>query len=163
MTDEGKTLETEAASAATTLRPGEIAIELPPDFDAGLYFIGRIRTPWRLRQDCPRQGDRAKGPECIVEIDARYLAGLKGIEGKAELQILYWMDFARRDLVVQVPRTHGEVSGTFALRSPVRPNPIASSIVTLLRVESNGLAVRGLDCLDGTPLLDVKPFFCHES
>ena len=93
---------------------------------------------------------------------ARYVAALKGVEGKAELQILYWMDFARRDLVVQVPRTHGEVSGTFALRSPVRPNPIASSIVTLLRVEKNGLAVRGLDCLDGTPLLDVKPFFCHE-
>ena len=69
MTDEGKTLETAATSADKTLRPGETAIELPPDFDAGLYFIGRIHTPWRLRQDCPRQGDRTKGPECFVEIE----------------------------------------------------------------------------------------------
>jgi tRNA-Thr(GGU) m(6)t(6)A37 methyltransferase TsaA len=69
------------------------------------------------------------------------------------------MDQARRDLVLQVPRHYNEQRGTFALRSPVRPNPIAMSVVRLLGVEGNTLRVRGLDCLDGTPLLDIKPYF----
>jgi tRNA (Thr-GGU) A37 N-methylase len=69
------------------------------------------------------------------------------------------MDRARRDLVLQVPRHYGEQRGTFALRSPARPNPIAASVATLLRVEGNVLSVVGLDCLDGTPLIDIKPYF----
>jgi tRNA (adenine37-N6)-methyltransferase len=145
------------------LRPGEITIDLPTNFDAGLYFIGRIRTPWTRRQDCPRQGDRLAGPECSIVIEARYCAALKGLAGRSELQVLYWMDHARRDLAVQSPRSHGDLIGTFSLRSPARPNPIASSIVTLVRVESDAIFVKGLDCLDGTPLLDVKPVYCHES
>lgn len=144
------------------MRPGEIAIDLPSDYDAGLYFIGRIHTPWYLRQDCPHQGDAVTGPECFIAIEARYLPALAGIEGRKELQILYWMDFARRDLVAQLPRSHDSVKGTFDVRSPLRPNPIASSIVSLVRVEKSGLVVRGLDCLDGTPLLDIKPIFCRE-
>jgi tRNA (adenine37-N6)-methyltransferase len=71
--------------------------------------------------------------------------------------VLYWMNEARRDLLVQVPRLSGKASGTFALRSPVRPNPIASSVVELVSVEGNILRVRGLDCVDGTPLIDLKP------
>lgn len=140
-----------------TIRPGETAIDLPTGFDAQIYFIGRIRTPFLERGQCPRQGDRENGPECRVEIGPRWHAALFGIERHRELQILYWMNFARRDLVLQVPRSHDEAVGTFALRSPARPNPIASSIVTLMRVEGNLLIVKGLDCLDGTPLVDVKP------
>jgi tRNA (adenine37-N6)-methyltransferase len=138
-------------------RPGESTTALPPDFDASLYFIGRIRTPWHDRAACPRQGDRANGPECRIEIDPRWRDGLLGIEAYKELQILYWMDRSRRDLVRQVGRGHSEASGTFALRSPARPNPIASAIVTLIRVEDLALVVKGLDCLDATPLLDIKP------
>ena len=67
------------------------------------------------------------------------------------------MDRARRDLVLQSPRHDGSVTGTFALRSPVRPNPVASSVVVLLAREGTRLSVRGLDCLDGTPLIDLKP------
>jgi tRNA-Thr(GGU) m(6)t(6)A37 methyltransferase TsaA len=73
--------------------------------------------------------------------------------------VLYWMDRARRDLVVQVPAHYGTGRGTFALRSPVRPNPIALSVVKLLKVDGTRLEVVGLDCLDGTPLLDIKPYF----
>ena len=69
------------------------------------------------------------------------------------------MDQARRDLVVQAPRHYGEPRGTFALRSPVRPNPIAASVVKLVEVDGPRLSVVGLDCLDGTPLLDLKPYF----
>ena len=72
--------------------------------------------------------------------------------------VLYFMDQARRDLLVQAPR-HGERRGTFALRSPVRPNPIAMSVVRLLHIDGTRLSVVGLDCLDGTPLIDIKPYF----
>ena len=66
------------------------------------------------------------------------------------------MDQARRDLVLQTP-FQKQTRGTFALRSPVRPNPIASSLVELVAVDGASVQVRGLDCLDGTPLLDLKP------
>ena len=72
------------------------------------------------------------------------------------------MHLARRDLVRQSPRSDGQTTGTFALRSPVRPNPIASAIVRLVKGRS-AIVVRGLDCVDGTPLIDVKPERCdHE-
>jgi tRNA (Thr-GGU) A37 N-methylase len=69
------------------------------------------------------------------------------------------MDKARRDLVLQAPRHYTERRGTFALRSPARPHPIAVSVARLVRIESNELTVVGLDCLDATPLLDIKPYF----
>jgi tRNA (Thr-GGU) A37 N-methylase len=68
------------------------------------------------------------------------------------------MDRARRDLVIQMPRHLTIARGTFALRSPVRPNPIALSVVRLIKVEGRTLSVVGLDCIDGTPLLDLKPY-----
>jgi len=67
------------------------------------------------------------------------------------------MHRARRDLVPQTPLRTGQTTGCFALRSPVRPNPIASAIVELTAIEGTTLHVRGLDCLDGTPLIDLKP------
>jgi tRNA (Thr-GGU) A37 N-methylase len=69
------------------------------------------------------------------------------------------MGRAQRDLAVQVPRHYGVGRGTFALRSPARPNPIAMSVARLMGVEGNRLSVIGLDCLDNTPLLDIKPYF----
>lgn len=139
-------------------RDGEVAISLPENFDAGIYFIGRIRTPWRTRAECPKNG-RESDAQCIIELDARYIEGLKDVETSSHLLILYWMDKARRDLVLQSPRHYAAQRGTFALRSPVRPNPIAASVVKLLRIEDRKLTATGLDCLDGTPLLDIKPYF----
>ena len=138
------------------IRPGEVAVDLPPETDAGVYFIGRIRTPWKTRGECPRRG-RWDGPICEIQIDPRWALALTGIEANERLQILYWMNRARRDLVQQTPGHKPPAVGTFALRSPVRPNPIASSIVLLVGVEGTTLRVRGLDCLDGTPLIDIKP------
>lgn len=137
-------------------RPGEVAVALPDIFDAGRYFIGRIRTPWRTRGECPRNG-RGSAEPCTVELDARWALALKDVETCTHLLLLYWMHEARRDLVLQAPRHYGTQRGTFALRSPVRPNPIAASVVKLLRVEGARLSVVGLDCLDGTPLIDIKP------
>ncbi|HMN70425.1 MAG TPA: SAM-dependent methyltransferase [Rhodoblastus sp.] len=140
------------------IRPGEIAGTLPAGFDAGLYFIGRVRTPWASRSDCPRRGAH-DGPICRIEIDPSWRPALAGLDGREFVQILYFMHLARRDLLLQSPKGREGTIGTFALRSPVRPNPIASSIVKLEAVAPEGLVVRGLDCVDGTPLLDIKPHF----
>ncbi|MFT3972478.1 MAG: SAM-dependent methyltransferase [Amaricoccus sp.] len=138
------------------IRPGEAAVADPPA-DATLAFIGRIRTPWTSRMLAPRQG-RQDGPVCRIEVDAPWTAALAGVADFALLEVLYWLHMSRRDLVLQSPANNGLVRGTFALRSPVRPNPIGTSIVRLVGIEGGDtLLVRGLDCLDGTPLLDIKP------
>lgn len=140
------------------IRDGEFPAALPDQFDASLYFIGRIRTPWKERKDCPKNA-RESDAVCTIEVDPRWAAALRGVETCSHLIVLYWMDRARRDLAVQVPSHYGTGRGTFALRSPVRPNPIALSVVKLLKVEGTTLSVVGIDCIDGTPLLDLKPYF----
>ena len=147
-----------SADAANDLREGEIAVDLPAQSDAALYFIGRIGTPWRRRDDCPKNS-RESEAVCVIELDPRWAAGLKGLETVSHVLVLYWMDQARRDLVIQAPRHYAQARGTFALRSPVRPNPIAASVVRLLGIDGTKLSVVGLDCIDGTPLLDLKPYF----
>jgi tRNA-Thr(GGU) m(6)t(6)A37 methyltransferase TsaA len=137
---------------------GEVATDLPTTFDASLYYIGRIQTPWKQRKDCPKNA-RESEAVCTIEVDARWAPALKDVESCSHLVVLYWMDRSRRDIVLQVPRHYGEQRGTFSLRSPARPNPIAMSVVRLLKVEGNKLSVVGLDCLDGTPLIDLKPYF----
>jgi tRNA-Thr(GGU) m(6)t(6)A37 methyltransferase TsaA len=139
----------------TELRIGEVAVELPSRTDAGIFFIGTIHTPWRTRRDCPKRGS-LDGPMCSIVVDDRWRAALTDIDGYRRIQVLYWMHRARRDLVLQTP-FGSKTTGTFSLRSPIRFNPIASSIVELVGVQGSTLQVRGLDCVDGTPLLDLKP------
>jgi tRNA-Thr(GGU) m(6)t(6)A37 methyltransferase TsaA len=137
---------------------GEVAVELPEAFDASLYYIGRIRTPWKQRKDCPKNA-RESDAVCTVEVDPRWAQALKDVETCSHIVLLYWMDRSPRTLVLQVPGHGGVKRGTFALRSPARPNPVAMSVVKLLRVDGTRLSVVGLDCLDGTPLIDIKPYF----
>lgn len=138
------------------VRAGEQAIDLPASSDAALYFIGRIHTPWSDRLTCPRQG-RADGPTCRIEVFAPWDRGLDSVAEFERLEVLYWLHESRRDLVMQSPRSDGMSRGVFSLRTPVRPNPIGTSIVQLVGIEGSALLVRGLDCLDGTPLIDLKP------
>lgn len=142
------------------IRPGEVAVELAPATDATLRFIGRIRTPFVTRTMCPRQGDPEAGPVCRIEVDPVWTEALEGIEAFEVIEVFYWLDKSRRDLLRQSPKSDGRTMGTFALRSPVRPNPIGLSRVRLLGRQGNVLEVRGLDCLDGTPLIDLKPDRC---
>lgn len=139
-------------------RAGETTVTLPAATDAGLYFIGRIRTPFARREDCPKNA-RGSDALCRIEVDPRWTPALDGLAGLSHVVVLYWMDRARRDLVSQTPRHLGQARGTFALRSPARPNPIAMSVVPLVDVVGSTVVVRGLDCLDGTPLVDLKPYF----
>ena len=143
----------------TGIRTGETRIDIAPATDAALRFIGRIATPFKTRADCPRQG-RHDGPVCEVTVFEPWVPALDGIERYEVIELLYWLDKSRRDLVTQSPKSDGRTTGTFALRSPVRPNPIGTSLVRLEGRDGAALRVRGLDCLDGTPLIDIKPSRC---
>lgn len=97
----------------------------------------------------------------IIRVDPAYADGLLGIERAEKLQILYWMHklpAEKREILTAHPRGDAsrELRGVFALRSPMRPNPIGSTVVELLEVRGHSLLVEGLDALDGSPVLDVK-------
>ncbi len=139
-------------------RPGELAIELPDQFDASLYFIGRIRTPWKTLAECPKSTSLRRDVEATVEVDPRYILALKDVQLLSHLILLYWLDRSARNLVLQAPSHVPEPRGTFALRSPVRPNPIGLAVVELVKVDGSKLTIRNIDCLDGTPLIDIKPY-----
>ncbi len=103
------------------VRRNELAVEPPASFDAGLVFVGIIRTPWRSRLECPRQG--------------------------------------RRELVRQSPASHGgDARDVFAA---VAGNPIGTALASLVARDGPTLFVKGLDCLDGTPLIGLKPDHCQ--
>ncbi len=150
------------------MREGEIALSFDPakaEPDAGVIFIGRIRSPWNERKDCPRNTapSFATGADGMIEIDEAYRAGMKGLEDAKHVFVLYWMDKARRDLIVQNPGHSDGPRGVFSLRSPIRPNPIALARVEVTGIdkEAGTIGIRGMDCLDGTPLLDVKPYIAR--
>ncbi len=142
------------------IRPNEVAVPWPGRTDAGLVFIGLIRTPWSTRAECPHHG-HPDGPICRIEVAEPWVSALDGIEAIARLEVFYWLHEARRDLVRQSPGRNSLTKATFTIRSPVRPNPIGTSIVTLVGREGPVLHVRGLDCVDRTPLIDLKPDRSH--
>src|SRR3978361_1177042 len=111
------------------IRDGEIAVEPPKPRDAGLVFIGRIRTPWTSHMETPRQG-RQDGPVCRLETFEPWTPALRGLELYSSLEVIYWLHLSRRDLVLQSPKNNNTTRGTFSLRSPVRPNPIGTPVVT---------------------------------
>lgn len=147
-------------------REGERALGFDPgtmEGDARLVFIGRIRSPWTSKDDCPKNvaEARERGGPASVEIDAAYREGLKGLERASHVVLLTWLDRAPRNLIVQKPRHAPGTSGTFALRSPARPNPIGLHIARLVALDKEAglLRLEAIDVLDGTPLVDVKPYF----
>ena len=140
-------------------RPGEVPIQLPDAYDAQLHFIGRVRTPWKTPGECPKNSHVRRDAVATVELDPRYAQGLKDISLLSHLILLYWLHHSRRDLIIQAPSHAPEPRGVFALRSPVRPNPIGLAVVELISVEGPRLTIRNIDCADGTPLIDIKPYF----
>ncbi len=128
---------------------------------ATLKFIGHINTPYEAIEDCPNNVDPT-GPLCQVVIDDEFQDGLVGLVPGQKILLLYWFENTDRNLSQQEARGNGEVVGTFALRSPHRPNPIGAAIVPIEKIENGSLFVKGLDCLDGTKLLDIKPAIMDE-
>lgn len=136
-------------SAADAPQPGD---------NLECQVIGTIRTPYKQMGDCPSRHNGREYLPCIIQLAAAYAPGLAGFEAGGRAQVLYWLHLARRDMV-QLPERVGvrdNPLGVFSLRAPPRPNPIAVAEVDIPDIRENTLEVVGLDCLDGTALLDVK-------
>ncbi len=160
----GETAMTASDQSAPAVRPGEVRFDGPePNYDdAGLVFIGRVRSPWVSRDECPKNlsDARERGQPARVEIDARWRGALTGLGADRWVFLLTWLDGAERDLALQAPRHADGPRGTFTLRSPVRPNPIGLHLVRLLSVDVHAgiLTIDAIDVRDGTPLVDIKPY-----
>lgn len=147
-------------------RGGEVELGFDPAetaADATLAFIGRVRSPWADRRDCPKNmaAARETGQPASVEIDAAFRQGLTGLEGFSHVIVLTWLERAPRNLIVQKPRHADTPRGTFALRSPARPNPIGVHVARLTGIDMTKgvLSLEAIDVLDGTPVVDVKPYY----
>lgn len=144
-------------------RPGEQELGFDPAArqDATVRFIGQLRTPWS-EGNCPKnvRAARETGQAARIELEPEFAPGLKGLEVGQGIFLIYWMNNARRDLIQQAPRHTDGTRGTFALRSPVRPNPLAMSAVRIVGLDqTNGvIEIDAIDCFDGTPLVDIKPW-----
>ena len=120
-----------------------------------LKLIGIIHSPYKDRKESPPQG---REEICWIEIFDQHAEGLKDIDGFSHMILLYWLNQSKNfDLLVKTP-WDCEPHGVFATRSPNRPNPIGFSVVELVEINGNRLKVKGLDALEGTPLLDIKPY-----
>ena len=143
------------------VRPGETVLPFDPGAGDGprVAFLGRIRSPW-TDTNCPRNIGQARdtGQPAGIELDPRYAEGLTGLAAGRWIIVSYWMDRGRRDLIVQRPGHVDGPRGTFALRSPMRPNPIAMSTVRITGIDGVRIAIDAIDCFDGTPVVDIRPW-----
>lgn len=148
------------------IREGERRLDADPAAappDAGVVFIGRVSSPWTERAQCPKNMREAgeKGGAARITLDPVYAPGLQGLDRYSHAVLLTWLDRTPRDLIVQKPRHAETAKGTFALRSPVRPNPIGMHIVRILGIDivRGVIDIEAVDVLDGTPVVDIKPYF----
>jgi tRNA-Thr(GGU) m(6)t(6)A37 methyltransferase TsaA len=122
-----------------------------------LIPIGVLHTPFKRSEECPFQGAHAKATGKIV-VDKRFQRALKDLDGVTHLFLLTFMHLADRKKLQTVTPHGPDIHGTFATRSPHRPNPIGLSVVRLIKIKGRRLYVQGVDCLDGTPVIDIKPY-----
>ena len=119
--------------------------------------IGYVSSPYKKKEDAPRQG-RLTDTEAEIVIDERYLPGLFRGEEKKHLFVLCWFDRSDRTVLRVTPPHKPVEHGVFATRSPNRPNPISLSLVDVINITGGTIRVRGLEALDGTPVFDIKPY-----
>jgi tRNA-Thr(GGU) m(6)t(6)A37 methyltransferase TsaA len=119
--------------------------------------IGVIRTPFKSSEDTPIQSSKsdARG---YVKVALEFLDALKSLDGFSHIILVYWFHRAKSPMMRMTPFLDTEERGLFSIRAPSRPNPIGISTVKLLRIEGTRLDIEGVDMLDETPLLDIKPF-----
>jgi len=118
-------------------------------------IIGVIHSPYKTRNDAPRQGNSTT---CELEIKPEYAQGLTDIQGFSHVHLFYWLHKSKGyNLMVQTPwdiKPHG----LFTTRSPHRPNPIGYTVAEIVKRKNNVITVKNLDAIDGTPLIDIKPY-----
>lgn len=126
--------------------------------DLSLQYIGTVRSPHTNLQDMPIQPKGASALQGSIEVFEQFTEGLKDLEGFSHLYLLYHFHMAKRTEMTVIPFMDTVPRGVFATRSPLRPNHIGISIVELIEVNRNIVTIRGVDVLDGTPLIDIKPY-----
>ena len=127
--------------------------------ESTLKFIGTIHSDLKRIEDCPLQ-ENENAPIASIEIFPEFKEGILNIMEGSEIMLLTWLHSADRTVIKCVPRNHYESprTGVFSTRSPDRPNPIGIHIVKVLSISENGLIkISGLEVLDQTPLIDIKP------
>ncbi len=125
--------------------------------------IGIIRTPFKDIVGTPHQTTAGKGVEGVVEIEPEYVEGLSDLQGFSRIILIYHFHLSANYSLKIKPFRHNHIRGIFATRSPRRPNPIGLSIVRLVKIDGRKLYVKDLDVVDGTPLLDIKPYIPNDN
>ena len=120
--------------------------------------IGVVHSPFNAPKDVPIQSVAAKGVMGIVEVAREYVEGLRDVEGFSHLILIYHCHLAQEYSLLVRPFLDERLHGVFSTRAPSRPNPIGISVVRLIKIEKNMLHIQDVDIIDGTPLLDIKPF-----
>jgi tRNA-Thr(GGU) m(6)t(6)A37 methyltransferase TsaA len=119
--------------------------------------IGFVRSPHETARGTPIQPSRARGIEGTVEIEETYVEGLADLDGFSHIILICHLHKASAFKLKVVPYLDTVPRGLFATRAPSRPNPIGLSVVRLLEIDGSRLLIEGVDLLDGTPVLDIKP------
>ena len=125
--------------------------------------IGYVRSPYKDTKEIPKGLGAKHEAEGVLEIRAEFEPGLKDIEGFSHLFVIWAFDRSEGFELVGMPPSDNRPHGVFATRSPKRPNPIGLTVVELLRRDGPRLHVRGVDMLDHTPILDIKPYLSNVS
>jgi len=120
--------------------------------------IGIVHSPFKEPKGTPIQPAGAKEINGTVEIFLRYAEGLKDIEDFSHIILLYHFHLSRESALIAKPFMDDETHGVFAMRGPSRPNPIGISVVRLVKIDRNVLYIKDVDIVDGTPILDIKPY-----
>lgn len=123
---------------------------------ANLKFIGQITTPYQTIEACPNNIE-LDGPLCQLNLNPEYQDELAGLAAGQHILFLYWLGKPQQPSINSKPAADKADSGIFALRTPFRPNPIGAATLPIEKMEAGRIWVRGLDCLNHTPLLDIKP------
>jgi len=123
--------------------------------------IGIIHTPYKEPKGMPIQGKFEKGVTGHVKLFPEYIKGLKDIEGFSHIILIYYFDRSKEEKLITRPFLEDEEHGIFAIRSPHRPNHIGFSVVKVEEVNDDTVIFSEVDTLDGTPLLDIKPYVSH--
>ena len=125
----------------------------------GLRYLGIIRTPHQQMERTPIQPCFARGIRGEIHLDSAFEEGLKGIEAFSHLHLIYYLHSSEPGPLVVTPFMIDEPKGVFACRYPARPNALGLSVVKLVEVRGCSLVIEDVDMLDGSPLLDIKPFY----
>ena len=120
--------------------------------------IGVIHSPFKEPKGTPIQPAAAKGISGTVEVFPEYAVGLKDVEGFSHIVLIYHFHLSSGSSLTAKPYMDSKKRGVFAMRGPSRPNPIGMSIVRLIGIEGSIIHIQDVDIVDGTPLLDIKPY-----